>query len=118
MGCITPGSDVPVEPENAYPDTIGHLRIAASNWLVVLKAVGMATTEQQRDASLDHRGERRLSGRESAVWYTVAAVSYIAIGTWQKVLLTWFIGPMWLVATLTFGPRIYDRLRGRQEQTK
>ena len=63
---------------------------------------------------LDHRGERRLSVGESAVWYSVAAVSYIAIATWEKVLLTWFIGPMWLVATLTFGPRLYDRLRGRR----
>ena len=70
------------------------------------------------DSHLDHRGERRLSGKESAVWYAIAAISYIALGTWQKVLLTWFIGPMWLVATLTFGPRIYDRFRGAQGQTK
>jgi hypothetical protein len=65
------------------------------------------------ESGLDHRGERRLSGKESAVWYAVAAVTYIGIGTWQKVLLTWFIGPMWVVATLTFGPRLYDRIRGR-----
>ena len=62
---------------------------------------------------LDHRGERRLSGKESTVWYAIAAVSYIGIGTWEKVLLTWFIGPMWVVGTLTFGPSIYDRIRGR-----
>lgn len=78
----------------------------------------MATSEQQHERGptepgLDHRGERRLSAKESAVWYTLAAVTYIAIGTWQKVLLTWFIGPMWVVATLTFGPRTYDRIRGR-----
>jgi hypothetical protein len=74
----------------------------------------MATSEQQHERGLDHRGERRLSGRESAVWYAVAAVTYIAIGTWQKVLLTWFIGPMWVVGTLTFGPRLYDKIRGRK----
>jgi energy-converting hydrogenase Eha subunit G len=78
----------------------------------------MATSEQQHERGLDHRGERRLSGKESAVWYGVAAVSYIAIGTWQKVLLTWFIGPMWVVATLTLGPRLYDRLRERKSKTK
>lgn len=62
---------------------------------------------------LDHRGERRLSARESFVWYAIAAVTYIGFATWEKVLLTWFIGPAWLVATLTFGPRLWDRLRGR-----
>ena len=65
------------------------------------------------DAVLDHRGERRLSGRESFVWYAVAAVTYIGFATWEKVLLTWFIGPAWLVATLTVGPRLWDRLRRR-----
>ncbi len=65
------------------------------------------------DDDLDHRGERRLSARESFVWYAIAAVTYIGFGTWQKVLLTWFIGPAWLVVTLTFGPRLWDRLRGR-----
>ena len=74
----------------------------------------MATSEQQHERGLDHRGERRLSGKESAVWYSVAAVTYVGIGTWQKVLLTWFVGPMWVVATLTFGPRLYDRIRGRK----
>ena len=62
---------------------------------------------------LDHRGERRLSARESFVWYAFASVSYIAAATAEKVLLTWFIGPAWLVCTLTFGPRLWDRLRGR-----
>ena len=65
------------------------------------------------DAELDHRGERRLSARESVVWYAVAAVTYIGFATWEKVLLTWFIGPAWLVATLTVGPRLWDRLRRR-----
>ena len=65
------------------------------------------------DADLDHRGQRRLSASESVVWYAVAAVTYIGFATWEKVLLTWFIGPAWLVATLTFGPRLWDRLRRR-----
>ncbi len=78
----------------------------------------MSGAEQSVEAAsrgdLDHRGERRLSARESFVWYAIAAVTYIGFGTWEKVLLTWFIGPMWLVATLTFGPRLYDRMRGRR----
>lgn len=77
----------------------------------------MSDPEQNERPSvlgLDHRGERRLSARESAVWYAVAALTYIAAGTWEKTLLTWFIGPMWLVVTLTFGPRLYDRVRGRR----
>jgi energy-converting hydrogenase Eha subunit G len=78
-----------------------------------MKWVGMAAPEQQHEGGLDHRGERRLSGKESALWYAVAAITYIGFGTWQKVLLTWFIGPMWLVCTLTFGPRLYDKVRGQ-----
>ena len=72
------------------------------------EAVGTAT-----DDDLDHRGERRLTARESFVWYAIATVTYIGFATWEKVLLTWFIGPAWLVATLTFGPRLWDRLRRR-----
>jgi hypothetical protein len=77
----------------------------------------MSGAEQSVEATsrgdLDHRGERRLSARESFVWYAIAAITYIGVGTGEKVLLTWFIGPAWLVATLTFGPRLWDRLRGR-----
>ncbi len=69
--------------------------------------------ESATPSDLDHRGERRLSARESFVWYAIAAVTYIGFATWEKILLTWFMGPAWLVATLTFGPRLWDRLRGR-----
>ena len=71
----------------------------------------MSAADEVAAGELDHRGERRLSARESFVWYTIAAVSYIGFGTWQKVLLTWFIGPAWLVGTLIFGPRLWDRVR-------
>ncbi len=76
----------------------------------------MTAPAEPAAGELDHRGERRLSARESFVWYVVAAVSYIGVATWEKVLLTWFIGPAWLVGTLTFGPRLWDRIRKRTKE--
>ncbi len=62
---------------------------------------------------VDHLGERRLSGREAAVWYAIAFVTYALAGIWQKWLLTWFVGPLWLVATVWFGPIAWDVLQRR-----
>ena len=63
--------------------------------------------------SLDHRGSRRLGRREEVFWYVVAAVSYVALGVYHKWLLNWIVGPAWLVATVTIGPAIFDRIRRR-----
>lgn len=63
------------------------------------------------DATLDHRGSRRLSARETVFWYTFAAVSYIVIGMYHKWLLTWFLGPAWLVVTVVAGPALVDMVR-------
>lgn len=65
------------------------------------------------ESMFDHRGSRRLSGRETAFWYALAAVSYIGIGIHQKWLLTWFLGPAWLVAFVVSGPMLADRVRRR-----
>ena len=61
---------------------------------------------------LDLRGSRRLAGKEEWFWYLFAAVSYILLGMWQKFLLNWFVGPMWLVAVVVIGPALWDRVRG------
>lgn len=64
----------------------------------------------QNATDLDFRGARRLTGREELVWYTVAAVTYILAGMWQKFLLNWIIGPAWLVAVVCIGPVVADRV--------
>jgi hypothetical protein len=57
--------------------------------------------------------ERRLSLRAEVAWYVVAGITYIAAGSVHKVLLTWLVGPAWVVLTLWFGPIVFDvhRLR-------
>jgi hypothetical protein len=65
--------------------------------------------------NLDHRNSRRLTGKEEWFWYLAAAVTYIACGIWQKFLLNWFIGPLWLVAFVVIGPAVWDRIRGRAD---
>jgi energy-converting hydrogenase Eha subunit G len=65
------------------------------------------------DAGIDHRGSRRLSRSESVCWYLLAAVSYIGVGMFHKWLLTWFLGPAWLVAVIVAGPVLLDRFRRR-----
>lgn len=62
----------------------------------------------------DHLGQRRLWGREEAFWYGVAFASYVALSVYHKWLLNWFVGPLWLVATLTLGPGIADAVRRRR----
>ncbi len=59
----------------------------------------------------DDAGGRRLSGGETALWYAVAAVTYIGASMWQKGLLNWLIGPAWLVAVVLVGPLLVDRVR-------
>lgn len=66
----------------------------------------------ERD-DVDFRGARRLAGKEEWFWYLVAAVTYILCGMWQKFLLNWFIGPLWLVVFVVVGPAAWDRIRGR-----
>lgn len=61
----------------------------------------------------DHRGSRRLSGRETVFWYSLAAGTYLPAALLQKGLLNWIVGPGWLVAVVVAGPVLVDRARGR-----
>jgi hypothetical protein len=48
--------------------------------------------------------------RRDLVWYAVAAASYIVAGVQQKVLLTWLVGPTWLVTAVWLGPILTGRI--------
>ena len=63
--------------------------------------------------SLDHRGSRRLGRREEVIWYVIAAVTYTGLAVYHKWLLNWIMGPGWLIATVTIGPAVIDRIRRR-----
>ena len=65
------------------------------------------------DPTRDFRGSRRLGRGETALWYLVAAVSYIAVSLLQKGLLNWVVGPLWLVAVVVGGPALVDKVRRR-----
>jgi hypothetical protein len=56
---------------------------------------------------------RQLSFVEEVVWYAVAVVTYITAAIFEKGLLNWLVGPLWLVAVVTLGPVVVDRLRRR-----
>jgi hypothetical protein len=60
----------------------------------------------------DERRHRSLSPVPELAWYVVAGVTYIAAGSAHKVLLTWLVGPAWVVATLWFGPIVFDTVVG------
>ena len=62
------------------------------------------------------RASRRLRGAEEWAWYLLAGSTYVALAAWHKWLLNWFIGPMWLVATVCIGPALVDR-RSRSEES-
>lgn len=51
-----------------------------------------------------------------ALLYIVAGVTYIAAGIWQKALLNWIVGPLWLVAFVELVPRLGRVLRPRTGQ--
>ena len=67
----------------------------------------MRTTEEL--ATID----RRLTGATEWFWYIVAAVSYIAFGIWNRWLLNWLLGPIWLVAVICLGPPLATGIRVR-----
>jgi hypothetical protein len=54
----------------------------------------------------------KAAGTASWVWYAAAAVTYCGAAIVEKGLLNWFVGPMWLVAFIWFGPLVADRVRG------
>jgi hypothetical protein len=74
------------------------------------------TEERANVVQLDHRGARRLSAREAALWYGLAGGSYVALSIFHKWLLNWLIGPLWLVAVVWAGPALVDQVRRRLQQ--
>jgi hypothetical protein len=62
----------------------------------------------------DLRAERRLSRNEQIFWYGFAAVTYVVASIIQKGLSNWFVGPMWLVAVVWFGPLVTAQIRRRR----
>lgn len=61
--------------------------------------------------------------RDDPVWYTrrieltlyvLAGASYIALGMFNKWLLNWIIGPIWLVAWIWLAPLLIDRYLPRR----
>jgi energy-converting hydrogenase Eha subunit G len=71
------------------------------------------TDERPNVVRLDHRGSRRLSAREAALWYGLGGASSVALAIFHKWLLNWFVGPVWLVAFVWAGPALLDRVRRR-----
>jgi hypothetical protein len=58
------------------------------------------------------RVERQLTRGETTFWYGFAAVTYVAASIVEKSLLNWFVGPLWLIAVVWFGPLLVDVVRG------
>jgi hypothetical protein len=58
--------------------------------------------------------ERRLSRGEKILWYGLAGVTYCGAAIFEKGLLNWIVGPIWLVLFVSAGPALTDRLRGRR----
>jgi len=44
----------------------------------------------------------------------LAGVSYVVLGMFNKWLLNWIIGPIWLVAWIWLAPVLIDRFRARR----
>jgi hypothetical protein len=78
----------------------------------------VTTDDDQRTGDdRDHLGQRRLSRGENWWWYAVAGISYVSLGVWHKWLLNWFVGPVWLVCVLWFGPLLVDLVRPRDRRS-
>ncbi len=51
--------------------------------------------------------------RSHLVLYAVAAVSYVGVGIFEKGILNWVMGPLWLLAVLALGLRLSHKRQGR-----
>ena len=69
----------------------------------------MLTRHPRREPNLD---STLLTDAAEWCWYIVAAVSYITAGIWNKWLLNWLVGPVWLVAVVCLGPPLATWVRG------
>jgi hypothetical protein len=68
----------------------------------------------QRGEGDDPAAPRRLTGAETAFWYGLAGVTYVGFSVFNKFLLNWFVGPLWLVTVVWAGPLLVDRVRDRR----
>ena len=50
--------------------------------------------------------------RFELILYVLAGASYIGFGVFNKWLLNWIVGPLWLVAWVWAVPALLDRFRG------
>jgi hypothetical protein len=51
-----------------------------------------------------------------ALLYLGAAVTYVVAGIWQKALLNWIVGPLWLVAFVELVPRLGHAIGARRRR--
>ena len=51
--------------------------------------------------------------RSHLLLYAVAAASYVGVGIFEKGILNWVMGPLWLLAVLALGLRLAVRRRER-----
>jgi hypothetical protein len=75
--------------------------------------MGSAAGPASSDAGTTH-DERPLSRGEKVFWYALAGITYCGVAIFEKGLLNWIIGPIWLVAFVAGGPALVDRIRGRR----
>ena len=74
-----------------------------------------AITERE---ALDFGGSPRLTGAAEWCWYAFAGITYIVAGIWQKWILNWIVGPVWLVTVVCIGPPLISWVRsaGRSDR--
>jgi hypothetical protein len=58
------------------------------------------------------------SKRVELVLYVLAALSYCGFAIFHKFLLTWIIGPLWLVAWIVLVPAAIERVRTRRRASR
>jgi hypothetical protein len=59
----------------------------------------------------------KLSRRAEALLYVFAAASYIGVGLYQKSVLNWIVGPLWLIVVIEAGARL-SILRDRRRRAR
>jgi hypothetical protein len=59
---------------------------------------------------------RQLGRGEKILWYGLAGATYCGAAIFEKGLLNWIVGPIWLVLFISAGPVLADRLRGRRPE--
>src|SRR5262245_55942165 len=102
------------------PVTLQHTasaaRSAARDPLTTLPPDMTSGAEPAPSASDATDWGRRLSRNEKILWYGLAGVTYCGVAIFEKGILNWIIGPIWLVFFVTAGPALVDQVRGRRPE--